>query len=182
MYSEPSDDRGLSIIWLDEKNISNPDAIFLIAKLMNTDIMQSLVMLSPHMRHESSYWSSGNITNISTRYTLEEWWEHCEKSQEFYALPHVRSFWKDIKVVGDALNTIDELRILWETNMIHNIAVIELFAHMLGQWKVALTDLVIEDGAMFWYTEFQMQCFMRSGMAVQAFSPEMKDKILDKLN
>lgn len=155
-----------------------PNAVDFISKIIGTEPMRALSRLSPYVEMGSVYSATMNIMDIINQYTREEWIQHCEKvqimNQDWFRVRRYR----DIELVWEALQNIEELRTLWSQDLIRSDVAQALFINMCSAWKTNRWELNIGDKRMLnFITDQEMKTFINFWFAIMTFSPVIQKQI-----
>ncbi len=156
---------------------SHEDSILFIGQLFSWPVMQSLIRLNPNARSDRLYHSWTNpLTEVWKVASLEDWEEKIVNFQR-RAPNWLVSFGTDCSKVQEVLQSLDQLRLLWDNQLITTEAFRVIFAEMCENWKTSHKELTLDDGERLDYDELQMQFMIQYWIAVQWFTNEMRERL-----
>jgi len=88
------------------------------------------------------------------------------------------SFWTDCSTIEGVLESLNQLRLLWDNQLITSEAFRVIFAEMSENGKTNYTELTMEDGERLDYGELEMRALIQTWIAFRWWSDEMNAKLV----
>lgn len=162
-------------------SVDRTDAIVFIGKLFSGPAMQALVRLNPNGRISREYYASFNILDVAWKHDSVDVWGR--KVDSFHARypDGMISFGHDCRIVAEILEDIDQLRILWDQQLISSEAFREIFTLMIQANKTHHKNLMLSDAPRFSFDETQMKGMMAMGIAFRWWGSMTLDRVIEVL-
>ena len=164
--------------------ISGPDTgrtIQAIGQLFAWPAMQSLVRLNPNARSDRSYFATESSIFRAMQTDSAEKWEKRVNEFEARFPDWMISFGHDCWVITGILWELDELRLLWDQQLVTSDAVREIFAGMCMKWTASHSELTLEDGNRFDYWDLEMASLIHCWVAIKSFDPWVNATLVELL-
>jgi len=162
--------------------VDTSNSIQFIGQLFSWPAMQSLIRLSPYAVPKSWYMSwIGIMWEVVKTTSEEEWKKRVDDFNRRYPNGMI-SFGTDCSNIQEVIEDIDQLRLLWDNQLITSEAFRYIFAEMSDNEKTNHTELIPEDGKRMDFGELEMQSLIACGIAVRWFNDEMNAKIRALMN
>lgn len=180
VWSVPVIDWGLCPEGSDPEVIEH--SIISIGQLFSWPAMKALVRLNPHAKTDRLYFASTSILGIVSQVDSQEKWEKRVKDFDTRFPNWIVCFWTDCSTIAGILENLNQLRLLWDNQLITSEAFRYIFAEMSENWKTNHRELTIDDGEKLDFWELEMMWMIREWIAVKSFSDELNERLLGLLN
>jgi hypothetical protein len=157
------------------------NSIVAIGQLFSWPAMQALVRLNPNAQTKSWYFVSTSVLWMASQVDSQEKWE--AKVEDFNTrFPNwVITFWTDCSIVAWVVQNLDDLRLLWDNQLITTEAFRQIFAEISELWKTNHRELTMEDWKRLDFWEIEMMWMIQAWIAVNCFNDETRTKLLELL-
>jgi hypothetical protein len=139
--------------------------------------MQALVRLNPNAKTDRTYFATTWIIGAVIGVDSQEEWEAKVESFNIRFPNWVISLWTDCSIVAEVAQNLDDLRLLWDNQLITTEAFRHIFAEMCEMWKTNHTELTMEDWKRLDFWEIEMMWMIQAWMAVKWWNNDINAKL-----